>query len=456
MSKSSLDGKSANDTASNTLDADKDDRRISVTASTQKTPIVQAPSLSLTPEPDCGYGWVIVASSFMIHCISIGLLSSFGVFQQAYTEVPEFAGSSAVAIAFIGSLGSAGLPLFSIMAGRLADKYTPCIVCSCGALIVLASLVIASFATEIWHLFIAQGFLLGMGASLTYIPGIGIVSDWFIKRRGVAVGIAAAGAGAGGLILGPLLRALISKVGWRWTLRLIGVGGGGILLISAYLLVKRTNTKKNPTIDLSWFKDKIFLLFYFSSMINSFAYFVPFFFIPTYSIQHGLTREQGALLVGILNGASGVGRIVLGFVADYIGATNAITVCITVATLLIFGLWPVATTFSTILAFVLLFGFFVGGFAALMTTVVAHLFGSKGNLSTITGLNYSSCLFGFVAGPPIMGALIDAYTTYTPDGVKHISYIPAIMFCGTCFAAGLFLIIILRWTVNKGKATAKI
>ncbi|KAJ1332851.1 hypothetical protein BSLG_008478 [Batrachochytrium salamandrivorans] len=244
MSKSSLDGKSAKDTASNTLDTDKDDRRISVTASTQKTPIVQAPSLSLTPEPDCGYGWVIVASSFMIHCISIGLLSSFGVFQQAYTEVPEFAGSSAVAIAFIGSLGSAGLPLFSIMAGR---------------------------------------------------------------------------AGAGGLILGPLLRALISKVGWRWTLRLIGVGGGGILLI-------------------------------------------------TYSIQHGLTREQGALLVGILNGASGVGRIVLGFVADYIGATNAITVCITVATLLIFGLWPIATTFSTILAFVLLFGFFVGGFAALMTT----------------------------------------------------------------------------------------
>ncbi|KAH9267473.1 hypothetical protein BASA84_000650 [Batrachochytrium salamandrivorans] len=365
----------------------------------------------------------------MIHCISIGLLSSFGVFQQAYTEVPEFAGSSAVAIAFIGSLGSAGLPLFSIMAGRLADKYTPCIVCSCGALIVLASLVIASFATEIWHLFIAQGFLLGMGASLTYIPGISIVSDWFIKRRGVAVGIAAAGAGAGGLILGPLLRALISKVGWRWTLRLIGVGGGGILLISAYLLVKRTNTKKNPTIDLSWFKDKIFLLLYFSSMVSSFAYFVPFFFIPTYSIQHGLTREQGALLVGILNGASGVGRIVLGFVADYIGATNAITMCATVATLLVFGLWPVATTFSTILTFVLLFGFFVGGSAALMRTVVAHLFGSKGNIPTITGLNYSSSLFGFVAGPPIVGALIDAYTTYTPDGVKHIGYIPAIMFC---------------------------
>ncbi|KAJ1332849.1 hypothetical protein BSLG_008476 [Batrachochytrium salamandrivorans] len=407
MSKSGLDGKSAKDTASNTLDTDKDDRRISVTASTQKTYVVQASFLSLTPEPDCGYGWVIVASSFMIHCISIGLLSSFGVFQQAYTEVPEFAGSSAVAIAFIGSLGSAGLPLFSIMAGRLADKYTPCIVCSCGALIVLASLIIASFATEIWHLFIAQGFLLGMGASLTYIPGISIVSDWFIKRRGVAVGIAAAGAGAGGLILGPLLRALISKVGWRWTLRLIGVGGGGILLI-------------------------------------------------TYSIQHGLTREQGALLVGILNGASGVGRIVLGFVADYIGATNAITMCVTVATLLVFGLWPVATTFSTILAFVLLFGFFVGGSAALMRTVVAHLFGSKGNIPTITGLNYSSSLFGFVAGPPIVGALIDAYTTYTPDGVKHISYIPAIMFCGTCFSAGLFLIITLRWTVNKGKATAKI
>ncbi|KAH6584444.1 hypothetical protein BASA60_000974 [Batrachochytrium salamandrivorans] len=454
MSKSGLDGKFAKDTASNTLDTDKDDRRISVTALTQKTYVVQASFLSLTPEPDCGYGWVIVASSFMIHCISIGLLSSFGVFQQAYTEVPEFAGSSAVAIAFIGSLGSAGLPLFSIMAGSgqvhtLHSMQLRCIDS-------LASLVIASFATEIWHLFIAQGFLLGMGASLTYIPGISIVSDWFIKRRGVAVGIAAAGAGAGGLILGPLLRALISKVGWRWTLRLIGVGGGGILLISAYLLVKRTNTKKNPTIDLSWFKDKIFLLLYFSSMVSSFAYFVPFFFIPTYSIQHGLTREQGALLVGILNGASGVGRIVLGFVADYIGATNAITMCIAVSTLLVFGLWPVATTFSTILTFVLLFGFFVGGFAALMRTVVAHLFGSKGNIPTITGLNYSSSLFGFVAGPPIVGALIDAYTTYTPDGVKHIGYIPAIMFCGTCFAAGLFLIIILRWTVNKGKATAKI
>ncbi|KAL2918202.1 hypothetical protein HK105_202129 [Polyrhizophydium stewartii] len=406
-------------------------------------------------ESDGGYGWVIIAASFMIHFVAIGLPSSYGVFQAAYKELPEFAGASSLSIAFIGSLGSAGLPLFSIPAGRLTDKYGPRIVCICGAAIVAASLVLASFTTSLWQLLVTQGFLFGLGTSVAYLPGLAVISDWFVKRRGMATGIAVAGSGVGGLALGPILRALISQLGWRWTLRLAGIVGGAVLALCALILRIRTPRKSGKAIDLSLFKDSLFLRLYGMSFINSFAYFVPFFYVPTYALKYGMTKDQGALLIGLLNGASGVGRICLGFSADYIGHVNTLTSCLSLATLAILLIWPFATTFGTLLLFVLFFGFFVGGFISLTPTVIAQLFGGKGNIATVTGMLYNGFLLGNLFGSPIAGAMLDHFTTVTETG-KVTDFIPAIMFSGCCFFAGCVVMFSLKLSIGKRRFFVKV
>ncbi|KAJ8329505.1 hypothetical protein O5D80_002328 [Batrachochytrium dendrobatidis] len=320
------------------------------------------------PKTDTGYAWVIMCASFMVNAVAIGLPSSFGIFQQAYRNIPELAGESTLSIAFIGSISIAGMPLFSIMSGRLVDKYGPRIVCICGAFITLASLILASFSTQLWHFLVTQGFLFGLGSSTAYLPSLAVLSDWWVKHRGLATGMAVAGAGIGGLAWGPVLRALITHIGWRWTLRIAGIASFVIVMVGAILLRIRLPRKAAASIDLSYFRESIFLRLYATTFITTFAYFIPFFFIPSYAINHGLSREQGALLLGLLNGASGLGRIALGFVADYLGCTNVMTSCLGLSATVILCVWPFATTFESLLALVIFFGFFVGGYISLLST----------------------------------------------------------------------------------------
>ncbi|KAH9276702.1 hypothetical protein BASA83_000835 [Batrachochytrium salamandrivorans] len=403
-----------------------------------------------TPPPDSGYGWAIVVACFVINIFSVGLPASFGVFQATYMHQEEFQGSSSLSIAFVGSLATLGLPLFAIISGRLADIYGPRWVSCTGAIIVSASLIAASFCTVLWQLFITQGFLFGFGTSLSYVPILGVLPDWFKERRGLAMGIAVSGGGVGGLAIAPILSTCISHLGWRWALRIMGISGGVFLISAAMVLRMRVPSKQSSKIDLSYFRDDKFVRLFFMALVTSFAWFVPLFYISVYAIQYGVSKESAALLVGLMNGASGLGRVVLGYTADKLGPVNVLLGCESVATILILALWPFAMTFSTMLAFVLIFGFALGGFASLVPTVVATLFGDRGNLATVTGMIITGYA-GNVIGTPIAGAIIDKFTTYTQNGVKVVNFIPAIMYSGTCFFVATALLATIRYSMRKTK-----
>jgi len=69
-----------------------------------------------------------------------------------------------------------------------------------GVLIQTAGFISASFASRIWHLYMSQGLLIGVGLGFIYIPSIAILSQWFSKKRSLVNGISSAGSGIGGLI----------------------------------------------------------------------------------------------------------------------------------------------------------------------------------------------------------------------------------------------------------------
>ncbi|KAF9367058.1 hypothetical protein CPB97_006428, partial [Podila verticillata] len=88
----------------------------------------------------------------------------------------------------------------------------------------------------LWQLYLSQGLLFGIGASLVYFAALSAPSHWFEKRRGLAMGIAASGSGLGGFFLAPLTQYLVDRVGIYWTLRVLAIyslvvcGGASMLM----------------------------------------------------------------------------------------------------------------------------------------------------------------------------------------------------------------------------------
>lgn len=79
-----------------------------------------------------------------------------------------------------------------------------------------ASLIGASFSDRVGQLVVCQGVFYGIGGNALVMPSINYINEWFVRRRGLALGIAIAGDGTGGVVMPLILQALLSKVGLRW------------------------------------------------------------------------------------------------------------------------------------------------------------------------------------------------------------------------------------------------
>ncbi|KAF9375457.1 hypothetical protein CPB97_011448, partial [Podila verticillata] len=138
-------------------------------------------------------------------------------------------------------------------------------VIAAGAVISSTGIILASFTKELWQLYLAQGVLFGLGAGMSIFTSIAIPVQWFNKRRGLASGITVAGSGVGGAALAPLNRFLISKVGFRWALRVMGMSF--VVIILSVLVCIRTRIpigrRGGPIFDFSLFREPGFVTMYF-------------------------------------------------------------------------------------------------------------------------------------------------------------------------------------------------
>ncbi|KAF9896107.1 hypothetical protein BX616_008121, partial [Lobosporangium transversale] len=167
-------------------------------------------------------GWIAVLGSFLIHMFVFAPTEfAFGVFVLHYQDV--FPRAAASEIAFVGTTGSAITYIAGFLAGIVADRFGFRPTAFAGTVLMAMSLIAASFSSQLWHLYVTQGLFFGVGASLTYYPAIAAPSQYFVKNRGLAIGIAVSGTGLGGFALAPLTNALISKVDVFWTLRILAI-----------------------------------------------------------------------------------------------------------------------------------------------------------------------------------------------------------------------------------------
>jgi MFS family permease len=253
-------------------------------------------------------------------------------------------------------------------------------------------LFMTSLADEYYQFLLAQGLCSGIGTAMLFYPSISCTVTWFDKKRASAIGIAAAGAGCGGILFPIILRTMIDHVSFGWTMRtsaflVLVLGIVASLTISSRI---PPTPKKASFQDIkATFKDSVWCLVVASGATSFSALWVVFTFIVTTAISRGVDASWSFYLVPILNGASVLGRIIPGILADRVTGAINMFLLVNISTLLILTcLWIPVSGQAGMIVFSILFGFTSGALNALSPVIIAQISDVK-SIGLRTGLCYS-------------------------------------------------------------------
>ena len=156
---------------------------------------------------------MVVAVAFVTIAIGFNAPSTFSVlFPVILTEFGWDRG--VIAAAF--SVGFIAATIYSPHLGIAMQRLGPLYLMPLGAVLTSAGLMLTTLATEIWHVYATLGVLaVGVSNVLGYIGHYMFLPNWFEKRRGLAIGLAVSGVGAGSIILLPWFQQMIIEDGWR-------------------------------------------------------------------------------------------------------------------------------------------------------------------------------------------------------------------------------------------------
>lgn len=400
--------------------------------------------------PDGGYGWVVASCVSLIMFSTWGCNSGFGVFLAFYLNADFFPGATKYDYALIAGLTVAigqGLSPFVMSAMRVIGFKTTMLF---GSAILLAGFLLASFSTKLWHLYLTQGFLYGIGISFIFVPATTVLPGWFLKKRAMAMGLSLMGTGAGGVTYGLAANKMIQEYGNpRWAYRILGISCTISVLVAIALIKQRnpvpcvglksfgmialqfkqmfsTSVLKNPFVPLiaTWFA---FALFGYNLMI---------FTLSSYAIARGMSSHQGSVLTAVLNGAQCVGRPMMGLAGDRFGRANVTIVLTLFLSIIMFAFWIPAHTFVQLLMFSILMGSCVGVANVMSTVLIADLVLPEQFLASWSFVNY----FG---SPFLLVSELIAQALTVPSN-KENPYLHTQCFAGACFSCALLMILVLR------------
>ena len=371
------------------------------------------------------YGWFVVAGAFAVTLVGFGSAYTFSAFLHSLqTEFAASRGSVSLVFSLAGFLYFA----LGIVSGPLADRWGARLLCTLGMALIGVGLCAASLARTLGQVYVAYGLGVGLGVGCSYVPALGAVQRWFVKRRGFASGLAVSGIGVGTLVMPPLASFCIEALGWRRAYLVLGliaavIGVGAALLIENHprdrgLAPDGEALQSGGGAELpagfsvrEAVKSRRFVSLYAACLICSFGIFVPFVHLIPYALDHGVPQASAVLLLGAVGVGSTAGRFFLGGLADGLGRERALVLMFVgmAGALLI---WMFSTAFWGMTVFALVYGVFYGGFVAVLPALVMDYFGGR-NVGGIIGVLYTSIAAGTLIGPSAAGFAFDASHSYT-------------------------------------------
>lgn len=167
------------------------------------------------------YGWLIVAIAFVTMAIGVTARTSFSLLMPPLIDEFKWDRGVAAGAFSFGFLVSAMLGPF---VGRVMDRHGPRVVIMTGAVLMSVGLLLAPWVAEPWQLYATLGVAVSGGANMmTYTAHSQFLPNWFVRRRGLAISLAFAGAGVGAIVLLPWQQGVILAEGWRAACVAMGV-----------------------------------------------------------------------------------------------------------------------------------------------------------------------------------------------------------------------------------------
>ncbi|KAI0115574.1 major facilitator superfamily domain-containing protein [Nemania sp. FL0031] len=378
----------------------------------------------LAPIDGGAAAWRLLCAAFVFEALLWGFPLSFGVFQEYYSQVPEFAGNRYVSVVgtIASGLGYLGAPVVMPFIQRY-QRWRRRMICI-GWSTCIAGLVLGSFASSLEVLILTQGVTYGVGFLIFYYPILSMVNEYWITRRGMAYGVLCGASGVSGSVMPFVLQALLARYGYKTTLRAVAVAltlltGPFIPFLKGRL--PPSERASIPKFNWSFFQSPLFWIYSVSNLLQGFGYFFPSLYLPSFAASLGLGGKIGALLLALMSVSQVGGQFTFGLLSDHKVPLNILACASTlVAAVACLTLWGLAGSLPVLVVFAVVYGFFGAGFTAIwarMSTAITDDVTAGPIVFTL--LNFGKGIGNVLAGP-IGGTLVSASrSTEAPSSSYH-------------------------------------
>lgn len=366
--------------------------------------------------PDGGLrAWLVVASGVAATFSSFGFVNAWGVFQAHYsTNLLSHVPPST--IAWIGSIQYALVFALGIIWGRLFDLGIFRISLGLSSSLLILATFLTAQCKEYWQFFLCQGVAIGIGSGGVFGPTLAVVAHWFKKRRATAYGIVATGSSIGGTVVPIAVDRLIPRVGFPWTMRILG-----IILLFSLAFLNIVTKRRLPPIHVSGglfnfkaFKYPPFTIYTASSFVSFLGLYTVLTYIDLSATSAGIDPSFDVYFLAIANASSFIGRVLSGYLSDRLGCLNVMIPTTLLAAVTTFA-WPFAHSVGSLVAIAVVYGISSGTFVALIAVPLIHM-GEVGDVGRRSGMLFTVTSISALIGPPISGAIAQRTGGYEAVG----------------------------------------
>ena len=250
----------------------------------------------------------------------------------------------------------------------------------------------------------------------------------------MAFGIITSAAGASGIVMPLIIETMLSRYGYKTTLRAIAIAmvlltGPLIPLLKPRLPPAQAHTATRTT-EWAFAKKPLFLVYCSANALQGLGFFFPSLFLPLYATSVGLSARQGAMLLSIMSAAQVLGQWTFGILSDKT-KLNSLVLLSTLATAAAsFTAWGLAHSLAPLVVFALLYGFFAYGFSSMRARMgMAVSEEPTAALATFGMFTFCQGVGNVLAGP-ISAGLLSGRVKRESYGIAR--YKTVVIFTGSC------------------------
>jgi len=368
------------------------------------------------PGPDSSYSWIRLLGALLV-----GTLTSVGMWSVVVVlpAVQDEFGIARADASLPYTLSMIGFGFGTILMGRIADRVGIIIPIITSAICLSLGFILAGFAPSLLWFALAHGVLIGVGTGASFAPLMADVSFWFVKRRGLAVVVAACGNYLAGVIWPMVLRYTIPTIGWRYSY--IAIGILVIVLVPPLTLMFR---RKLPQAhfaaadtamlaarsNLGVSPRTLQILLTVAGFACCVAMSMPQVHIVAYCGDLGYGVARGAEMLSLMMLLGIVSRIGSGFLSDRIGGGKTLLLGSLMQGLSL-ALYLFFDGLSSLYIISGIFGLFQGGIVPMYAVIVREFLPAR-EAGTRIGIVMTSTLFGMAFGGYFSGMIYDIFASY--------------------------------------------